>query len=84
MRPPAASWVFSRYPNTLTLSIVIPVYDERATIHEILRRVRAVPINKQIIVVDDCSRDGTREILREMEQSKRRRSEGHFSRTKSR
>ncbi len=56
-------------PDTLTLSVVIPVYDERATIHEILRRVRAVPINKQIIVVDDYSRDGTREILREMEQA---------------
>ena len=56
-------------PETLTLSVVIPVYDERATIHEILRRVRAVPIKKQIIVVDDCSRDGTREILRELEKS---------------
>ena len=55
-------------PESLTLSVVIPVYDERATIHEILRRVRAVPINKQIIVVDDCSRDGTREILREIEK----------------
>ena len=48
---------------------MIPVYDERATIHEILRRVRAVPIKKQIIVVDDCSRDGTREILRELEKN---------------
>jgi glycosyltransferase involved in cell wall biosynthesis len=55
-------------PQSLTLSVVIPVYDERATIHEILRRVRAVPIKKQIIVVDDCSRDGTREILRELEK----------------
>ena len=58
-----------RIPETLTLSVVIPVYDERATIHEILRRVRAVPIKKQIIVVDDCSRDGTREILRELEKT---------------
>ena len=56
-------------PGSLTLSVVIPVYDERATIHEILRRVRAVPIKKQIIVVDDCSRDGTREILRDLEKS---------------
>jgi glycosyltransferase involved in cell wall biosynthesis len=56
-------------PKDLTLSVVIPVYDERNTIHEILRRVRAVPIKKQIIVVDDCSRDGTREILRELEKN---------------
>jgi glycosyltransferase involved in cell wall biosynthesis len=56
------------FPKDLTLSVVIPCYDERATIHEILRRVRAVPIKKQIIVVDDCSRDGTRDILRELEK----------------
>jgi glycosyltransferase involved in cell wall biosynthesis len=53
-----------RVPDTLTLSVVIPVYNERNTIHEILRRVRAVPIKKQIIVVDDCSRDGTRDVLK--------------------
>jgi glycosyltransferase involved in cell wall biosynthesis len=57
-----------RIPDNITLSVVIPVYNERATIHEILKRVRAVPINKQIIVVDDCSSDGTREILRELEK----------------
>jgi len=57
-----------RIPESLTLSVVIPVYNERATIHEILRRVRAVPIKKQIIVVDDDSTDGTREILRELDQ----------------
>jgi len=56
-----------RVPDHITLSVVIPVYNERATIHEILKRVRAVPVNKQIIVVDDCSQDGTREILRELQ-----------------
>jgi glycosyltransferase involved in cell wall biosynthesis len=56
-------------PENLTLSVVIPVYDEKATIHEILRRVRAVPIRTQIIVVDDCSRDGTRDVLRELEKT---------------
>ena len=57
-----------RIPEGLTLSVVIPAYNEKTTIHEILRRVRAVPIQKQIIVVDDCSTDGTREILRELKQ----------------
>jgi glycosyltransferase involved in cell wall biosynthesis len=55
-----------RIPHDLVLSVVIPVYNEKNTIHEILRRVRAVPINKQIIVVDDCSTDGTRQILTEL------------------
>jgi len=57
-----------RIPEDLTLSVVIPAYNERATIHEILRRVSAVPLRKEIIVVDDCSTDGTREILREMNE----------------
>jgi len=45
------------------ISVVIPVYNERATIEEILRRVAAVALDKEIIVVDDCSTDGTREWL---------------------
>ncbi len=56
-----------RLPHDLTLSVVIPAYNEKKTIREILRRVRAVPIRKEIIVVNDCSTDGTREILHEME-----------------
>ena len=64
----AASWAFTESPTTLTLSVVIPVYNEKNTIHEILRRVRAVPVKKQIIVVDDCSSDGTREILKQLEE----------------
>jgi glycosyltransferase involved in cell wall biosynthesis len=55
-----------RIPDDLVLSVVIPVYNEHLTIREILDRVRAVAINKQIIVVDDCSTDGTREILCEI------------------
>jgi glycosyltransferase involved in cell wall biosynthesis len=48
------------------LSVVIPVYNERVTIEEVLRRVSAVPIDKEIIVVDDGSDDGTAEILRRL------------------
>lgn len=46
-----------------TLSVVIPVYNERDTIEEVLWRVQQVGIDKEIIVVDDGSTDGTREIL---------------------
>jgi glycosyltransferase involved in cell wall biosynthesis len=56
-----------RVPDDLVLSVVIPCYNEKKTIHEILRRVREVPIRKEIIVVDDCSTDGTRDILRRMQ-----------------
>jgi glycosyltransferase involved in cell wall biosynthesis len=51
-------------PEDLVLSVVMPVYNEKRTIDEILRRVRATPITKQIILIDDCSTDGTRELLR--------------------
>ena len=47
----------------LLVSIIIPAYNERETIAEALRRVRAVDCEKEIIVVDDASTDGTREIL---------------------
>lgn len=58
-----------RIPDDFVLSVVIPVYNEKKTIHTILRRVRAVPIRKQIIIVDDYSKDGTRDVLRAMEAS---------------
>ena len=45
------------------LSVVMPVYNERTTIDEIIRRVLAVPLRIELIVVDDGSRDGTGEIL---------------------
>src|SRR5512139_1481040 len=43
------------------LSVVMPVYNERSTIEEIIRRVVAVPLRIQLVVVDDGSSDGTRE-----------------------
>lgn len=55
-------------PDDLVLSVVIPVYNERHTIHEILRRVRATPIRKQIILVDDRSTDGTTDVLRQLQR----------------
>lgn len=48
------------------LSVVMPVYNERATIEEIISRVLAVNIEKEIVVVDDCSTDGTREYLQRL------------------
>lgn len=47
----------------MKLSVVIPCYNERHTIREVLRRVQAAPYEKEIIVVDDGSADGTRELL---------------------
>lgn len=51
----------------MLVSVIIPVYNERDTIKEIIERVGATDIQKEIIVVDDCSFDGTTEILREIE-----------------
>ena len=48
---------------TMRTSIVIPVYNEATTIATLLARVSAVPIAKEIIIVDDCSTDGTREVV---------------------
>jgi len=45
------------------LTVVIPIYNERDTIELVLKRVEAVPYEKEIILVDDASTDGTREIL---------------------
>src|SRR5207249_8741068 len=66
---PAASQARKRalgayhFGNTMKLSVLIPAYNEARTIDEVLRQVAAVPIEKEILVVDDGSVDGTREIL---------------------
>jgi glycosyltransferase involved in cell wall biosynthesis len=54
-------------PAGLKLSIVIPVYNELQSLREMIRRVQAVKIPKEIVLVDDCSTDGTRDLLRKIE-----------------
>jgi glycosyltransferase involved in cell wall biosynthesis len=55
-------------PDGFRVSVVIPVYNEQQWVRELVRRVQEVPIPKEIILVDDCSTDGTRGILRELEE----------------
>lgn len=52
------------------ISVVIPVYNEVNTIKEIIRRVQAVDLEKEIIIVDDASNDGTKDILNELKDEK--------------
>lgn len=58
---------FYAIPPGLTLSVVIPVYNERDSLLQLLERVKAVPIRKEIVLVDDGSTDGTRDLLKELE-----------------
>jgi glycosyltransferase involved in cell wall biosynthesis len=53
----------------MKISVVIPVYNEVQTIKEIVHRVQEVELEKEIIIVDDYSTDGTREHLREINQA---------------
>jgi len=51
----------------MKLSVVMPVYNEQATLREVVARVLAVPLEVELICVDDGSRDGSREILAELQ-----------------
>jgi len=55
----------------MNLSVIIPVYNESKSIEEILRRVQATDLASEIVVVDDGSVDGTRDILKKLDGKKR-------------
>lgn len=59
------------HTEQIVLSVLIPVYNEINTIERILDEVHAVPVRKEVICVDDCSRDGTREKLAELHKAGR-------------
>lgn len=54
-------------PPEWVLSVVIPVYNEKDHWRNLVDRVRAVPLRKEIVMVDDCSRDGTRDQLQQFQ-----------------
>ena len=58
-------------PDNFTLSVVIPVYNEEKTLSTIVDVVRAVPIRKQIILVDDCSKDGSYAVMQSFANDER-------------
>ena len=55
----------------MKLSVVIPVYNEKKTLSELICRVEAVKLEKEIIIVDDASTDGTRDLLKKYEGQER-------------
>src|SRR5882724_4888151 len=54
--------------SDMKLSVVMPVYNERATLREVIGRVLAIPIGIELLCIDDGSSDGSREILAELQQ----------------
>jgi glycosyltransferase involved in cell wall biosynthesis len=67
---PSALPLYAPPPITLRASVVIPCFNERQTISELIDRVQAAPVSKEVIVVDDYSTDGTRELLQKRAQER--------------
>lgn len=53
----------------IRLSVVVPVFNEKATLCPLLARLRVLPLNMEIILIDDCSTDGSREVLKQLENT---------------
>ena len=59
---------FYEIPSDLLLSVVIPVYNEQSTLEELVERVSQVPVRKEMVLVDDCSRDESRAICERLQE----------------
>ena len=53
-------------PEDFVLSVVIPIYNEEKTLRNIVERVREVPIRKEIVLIDDCSQDNSKQIMQQL------------------
>lgn len=58
-------------PEQMRLSVVIPVYNEEKTLRQLVDRVRSVPVRKELILIDDCSRDRSRDVMKALEEEGR-------------
>jgi len=63
------AWTAEPSRVAMKVSVVIPVYNERAFVEEVLMRVQAVRLDKEIVIVDDGSTDGTRALLEDLDRA---------------